>query len=285
MARAAQEQNQSKARGCGVGIRYLQNKYTDPSTIFHEFSTRSFQGCRFIWKAAQLRCPLPYKTLHCCEFAPFIFEPKGWRAVSVETRHLDFKWAVHGSSEGRMLRASPASQTQLFPFFCWLVGAQHLQPPRTARPAPRTRLPGTESQNHRTVGVGRDLCGSPSTTPCPSRVTYSRLHSTASRQQIQRSPGRAAPCEVALSPSPGSSCSCGTDKRPRETKCCHTRGDFQPRWWKTDLGSCARARLLYPSIPPPPKKSWFHQKIQLQPYHLPEKTPQESPLSIIYFKN
>jgi len=31
-------------------------------------------------------------------------------------------------------------------------------------------------------GVGRDLCGSPSPTPCPSRVTYSRLHRTLSRQ-------------------------------------------------------------------------------------------------------
>ena len=31
-------------------------------------------------------------------------------------------------------------------------------------------------------GVGRALWGSPSPTPCPSRVTQSRLHSTASRQ-------------------------------------------------------------------------------------------------------
>jgi len=30
------------------------------------------------------------------------------------------------------------------------------------------------------VGVGRALCGSPSPTPCPSRVTQSRVHSTAS---------------------------------------------------------------------------------------------------------
>ena len=30
------------------------------------------------------------------------------------------------------------------------------------------------------LGVGRALCGSPSPTPCPSRVTHSRLHSTAS---------------------------------------------------------------------------------------------------------
>jgi len=33
----------------------------------------------------------------------------------------------------------------------------------------------TESPNHRMVGVGRDLCGSSSPTPCRSRVTYSRL--------------------------------------------------------------------------------------------------------------
>jgi len=37
-------------------------------------------------------------------------------------------------------------------------------------------------QNHRMVGVGKDLCGSPSPTPCRSRVTQSRLHSTASRR-------------------------------------------------------------------------------------------------------
>ena len=41
-----------------------------------------------------------------------------------------------------------------------------------------------KSQNHRMVGVGRALCGSPSPTPCPSRVTQSRLHSTASRQVL-----------------------------------------------------------------------------------------------------
>jgi len=40
------------------------------------------------------------------------------------------------------------------------------------------------SQSHRMVGVGRDLCGSPSPTPCPSRVTQSRLHSTASRRLL-----------------------------------------------------------------------------------------------------
>jgi len=40
----------------------------------------------------------------------------------------------------------------------------------------------TESQNHRMLGVGRDLWGSPSPTPCRSRVTQSRLHRTASRR-------------------------------------------------------------------------------------------------------
>ena len=38
------------------------------------------------------------------------------------------------------------------------------------------------SQNHRTLGVGRDLCGSSSPTPpCRSSVAYSRLHRILSR--------------------------------------------------------------------------------------------------------
>ena len=40
----------------------------------------------------------------------------------------------------------------------------------------------TESQTHSMLGVGRDLCGSPSPTPCPSRVTQSRGHSTVPRR-------------------------------------------------------------------------------------------------------
>jgi len=52
-------------------------------------------------------------------------------------------------------------------------------------------LPGVP-QNHRMFGVGRALCGSPSTTPCPSRVTQSRGHSTASRG-VGISPEREAP--------------------------------------------------------------------------------------------
>ena len=38
------------------------------------------------------------------------------------------------------------------------------------------------SQNHSMAGVGRALWGSPSPTPCQSRVTHSRLHRTASRR-------------------------------------------------------------------------------------------------------
>jgi len=37
------------------------------------------------------------------------------------------------------------------------------------------------------LGFGRDLCGSPSPTPCRSRVTQSRLHSTASRRVLNLS--------------------------------------------------------------------------------------------------
>jgi len=39
-------------------------------------------------------------------------------------------------------------------------------------------------QNQRTVRVGRDFCGSPSPTPCRSRVTQTRLHRTFSRQVL-----------------------------------------------------------------------------------------------------
>jgi len=39
-------------------------------------------------------------------------------------------------------------------------------------------------QNHRILGVGRDLCGSSSPAPCQSRVSQSRLHRTSSRQVL-----------------------------------------------------------------------------------------------------
>jgi len=41
-----------------------------------------------------------------------------------------------------------------------------------------------DTQNHRMFGVGRDLWGSPSPTPCQSRVTYSRLHRTLFRRGL-----------------------------------------------------------------------------------------------------
>jgi len=54
-----------------------------------------------------------------------------------------------------------------------------LQP---AQVSVRAKPPSSYSQNHRIVGVGRDLCGSPSPTPCRSRVTQTRLHSTTARR-------------------------------------------------------------------------------------------------------
>ena len=61
------------------------------------------------------------------------------------------------------------------------------KPSSAVHPAMGTRLcvggpeVFTESQNHRMLGVGRDLCGSPSPTPCRSRVTQSRPQRTLSR--------------------------------------------------------------------------------------------------------
>jgi len=43
---------------------------------------------------------------------------------------------------------------------------------------------GRDVVNYRMVGVGRDLCGSPSPAPCRSRVTQSRPHRTASRRVL-----------------------------------------------------------------------------------------------------
>ena len=56
--------------------------------------------------------------------------------------------------------------------------------------------PGINTESYRTVGVGRDLCGSPSPTPCQSRVTQSRLHRTLSRLKllVRRISPSLAPC-------------------------------------------------------------------------------------------
>jgi len=59
-------------------------------------------------------------------------------------------------------------------------GPNPAQPPGRSRRVPSEHLFLPVSQNHSMVGVGRDLCGSPSPTPCRSRVTQSRLHSTLS---------------------------------------------------------------------------------------------------------
>jgi len=51
------------------------------------------------------------------------------------------------------------------------------------------------------VRVGRDLCGSPSPTPCPSRITQSRLHSTVARG-VGTSPEKETP-QPSGQPGPG----------------------------------------------------------------------------------
>ena len=67
-------------------------------------------------------------------------------------------------------------------------------------PAGKTQLPwggNASDKNHRMVGVGRALCGSPSPTPCRSRVTYSRLQRTLSRwldKNVYRWGGRWSGC-------------------------------------------------------------------------------------------
>lgn len=99
-----------------------------------------------------------------------------------------------------------------------------------------------------------------SSSPCSSSRSKDSTPRGEKLQKIQTSQSRAAPCRVAqgcalnVSLSVGISCSYNTDKRLQETKCHHTHGDFQAHWWKTDLSSCARARLLYPNTSPPPKK-------------------------------
>ena len=67
---------------------------------------------------------------------------------------------------------APAAPKTREPWPCWLCA-------RWAWGSPSV-LP-TESQNPSMAGVWRALCGSPSPTLCPSRVTQSRLHSTTSR--------------------------------------------------------------------------------------------------------
>ena len=97
-------------------------------------------------------------------------------------------------------------------------GTSRLQPelrPQHALADLRQFLHST--QNHRMVGVGRDLCGSPSPTPCRSRVTHSRLHRTLSRRvwNISREGDSTTSLGSSRAPSPSegrssASCSAGT---------------------------------------------------------------------------
>ena len=64
------------------------------------------------------------------------------------------------------------ARREFIPSFCRNVGFLH------GNDRYLNRNHYTESQSGE--GVGRALCGPPSPTPCPSRVTHSRLHSTAS---------------------------------------------------------------------------------------------------------
>lgn len=128
-----------------------------------------------------------------------------------------------------------------------------------------------------------------SSSPCSSSCSKDSTPRDERLQQIQRSQGRAAPRRVARgselngSLSTGSSCSYGTDKHSREIKCHCARGDFQPHWWKTDLSSCARARLLYTNTSPPPQKADFIKRSNCNPIIYQKE--KKNPLSIIYFKN
>jgi len=87
------------------------------------------------------------------------------------------------------------------------------------------------------VGVGRDLCGSPSPTPCPSRVTQSRLHSPASRRvwNISREPAHLPFPSPAASP-----CPCLSRTPQDSSRSEHRRGAF------------AIEEVSRPSFPPVP---------------------------------
>ena len=58
-----------------------------------------------------------------------------------------------------------------------------------------------QSQNHRTVGVGRDLCGSPGPTP-PAQAGSPRAGCTAPRPGGSFCPGAPSPCSSSAASSP-----------------------------------------------------------------------------------
>jgi len=84
------------------------------------------------------------------------------------------------------------------------------------------------------VRVGRDLCGSPSPTPCRSRVTYSRLHRTASRRVLNIS--REGDSRDAPVPSSFLQLSAGLSEQPGEVEDVPARGrGFGTRWSSRSL--------------------------------------------------
>ena len=106
--------------------------------------------------------------------------------ILVETRH-----SPHGDQaaldewEMPSLDAPPAMRTWLLsPHLSPQVPIALMQVRTFGDPRDHDGHPGLllVSQNPSMARVGRDLCGSPSPTPCPSRVTQSRLHSTVSRR-------------------------------------------------------------------------------------------------------
>ena len=113
--------------------------------------------------------------LNVCENEPLIFiyarsfsEQRGLPLESLPPRVTRSARAVARSWRGSRSR-------------CGLTGSPGWIYLRWAKVLPLgISPPPAKSQHHRMVGVGRDLCGSPSPTPCRSRVTQSRLHRTNS---------------------------------------------------------------------------------------------------------
>jgi len=130
-----------------------------------------------------------YSTNTSSSFSAIFTTSRNWD----KGRWLGRRQGAASAMPGHCGAAVPTTQGQ---GFCWQPGGQVMvlwgQGPacscdgngQGALGRVPERDPLTESQNHSTLGVGRDLCGSPSPTPCRSRVTQSRLHRTVSRQVL-----------------------------------------------------------------------------------------------------
>jgi len=130
---------------------------------------RLLRGTRDGWGRSQIAFALVW--LAGCHPAPHKRLPAGLWGGLVPPRWVAGMWLGLGCSSGASPGVTPwwpPPKWHQCPSSLWSWVAQN------------HRI--TESQNDRMVEVGRDLCGPPSPTPCPSRVTQSRMHSTASRQ-------------------------------------------------------------------------------------------------------